>query len=372
MADDAAATEQPGDATGPVDEMAASDGEIVVAFESSFFTKLTAAYFRIAESSGDPVLMVEYGEQYVALPLPGIRRELGLASDHADSKMLDHVIKALQFVNVVAMGDPLPSEIITGKASWTLTPQHAQIAYQKLAMKLLAWMGGGKVDPTAAAPTTEDILKQFQDPDTRKKIALAFGEAAEALGIGRDRREEVTTYLETLAQELGYIEALRDKFGRIVKIGRRLRELADIGKKSQRVADVIVQGSQLMRPALEQFVGLFKEADAVTADVMGVLKNLDTSIASIRTHRDDLYQRMTPWNELLEAWEKCKETEICAEITNLASRTVRMLAPRFMPSKEWELRFKEDKNKKSAVKSWRSPEQQRNDMKKVLGSTMRW
>jgi plasmid stabilization system protein ParE len=369
MTTDPAAPELTGDVSDPVDEVTREDGEVTVAFESPFFTKLSAAYFRIAESSGDPVLMVEYGEQFVALPLPGIRRELGLAADAADAKMLDLVVKALSFVNVVSIGDPLPSEIISGKASWALTPQHAQIAYQRMAIKLLAWMTGGKTDAPSSA---EDIVKQFQDPDTRKKVADAFGQAAEALGLGRDRREEVTTYLESLAQELGYIEALRDKFQRIVRIGRRLKEMADLSKKSLRVADVITQGSQLMRPAVEQFVGLFKEADALTADIMGVLKNLDATIAAIRAHRDDIYQRMTPWNELLEAWEKCKEMEISGETTQLAARTVRMLAPRFMPSKEWELRFKEDKNKKHAVKSWRSPEQQRNDMKKVLGNVMRW
>jgi len=369
MSTEPTATDQIADESGPIDEVATDGSDIVVAFQSSFFTKLNAAYFRIAESSGDPVLMVEYGEQFVALPLPGIRRELGLAADAPDSKMLDMVVKALSFVNVISMGDPLPSEIITGKASWALTPQHAQIAYQRMAIKLIAWMTGGKADaPTSA----EDIVKQFQDPDTRKKIADAFSQAAEALGLGRDRREEVTTYLETLAQELGYIEALREKFTRIVKIGRRLKDMADQAKKSLRVADVISQGAQLIRPAVEQFVGLFKEADAITADIMGVLKNLDASIAAIRTHRDDIYQRMTPWNDLLEGWEKCKEMEICGETTQLAARTVRMLAPRFMPSKEWELRFKEDKNKKHAVKSWRSPEQQRNDMKKVLGNVMRW
>jgi len=365
--DDATAPDQPGEEDLPIDDGA--EGDVVVAFESSFFTKLNAAYFRIAESSGDPVLMVEYGEQFVALPLPGIRRELALAADAPDSKMLDMVVKALSFVNVLSMGDPLPSEIISGKASWALTPQHAQVAYQRMAMKLLAWMTHGTAE---VASSGEDLLKQFQDPGTRKKIADAFGEAAVALGIGRERREEVTTYLETLAQELGYIEALREKFLRIVKIGRRLKEMADLAKKSMNVPDVVNQAAKLMRPAVEQFVGLFKDADGLTADIMGVLKNLDTTIAAIRTHRDDLYQRMTPWNDLLEGWEKCKENDISSETTQLSGRTVRMLAPRFMPSKEWELRFKEDKNKKSRVQSWRSPEQQRNDMKKVLGNVMRW
>ena len=376
-ADTEATAEQAGEELLSADETfdGGGDGEAIVAFESSFFTKLSAAYFRIAESSGDPVLMVEYGEQFVALPLPGIRRELGLTEDMPDNKMLDLVVKALSFVNVISIGDPLPSEIISGKASWTLTPQHAQIAYQRMAMKLLAWRtSGGKAEANAplANPSADDLLKQFQDPEIRKKINDAFDQAAEALGIGRERREEVTTYLESLAQELGYIEALREKFTRIVKIGRRLKELADQGRKSQRPGDVIAQGAQLMRPALEQFIGEFKDADAVTADIMGVLRNLDATIATIRAHRDELYQRMTPWNELLEAWEKCKETDICAETTQLAARTVRMLAPRYMPSKEWELRFKEDKTKKSRVQSWRSPEQQRNDMKKVLGNVMRW
>ncbi len=96
------------------------------------------------------------------------------------------------------------------------------MAYQRLALKLMAWMTQDKVDTSTAVHAGEDILKQAQDPEVRKKISAAFDEAAEALGLGRDRREEVVGYLERLAQELGYIEALRDRFARIVKVGRRL------------------------------------------------------------------------------------------------------------------------------------------------------
>jgi hypothetical protein len=365
-----ATPEKPGSASEPPPSY--GDEERVVAFQSNFFAKLGMCYFRIAESSGDPVLMVEYGEQFVALPLPGLRRELNLEENAPDAKMLELVVKGLKFVTTLAIGDPLPSEIISGKPSWALTPQHAQIAYQRLAMKLMAWMTGVKTEPSSAISTGEEILKQFEDHEVRKKIAAAFDEAAEALGLGRDRREDVVTYLETLAQELGYIEALREKFSRVVRVGRRLKEMASVAKKGQRVADVITQGAQLMRPAVEQFVGLFKDADAVTADILGALKNLDGAIAEIRGHRDEIYQRLIPWTDLLEAWEKCTDNDIGSVTVDLAARTVRMLAPRFMPSKEWVLRFKEDKQKKGVVKSWRSPDQQRADMQKVLGATMRW
>ena len=46
----------------------------------------------------------------------------------------------------------------------------------------------------------------------------------------------------------------------------------------------------------------------------------------------------------------------------MAARTVRMLAPRFMPAKEWVLRFKQEQGKKTSAKSWRSPDQQREEL----------
>lgn len=53
----------------------ASDGQVddeeaAVTFHSAFFAKLQAPYFRYAENSEEPVLMVEYGDQEVALTFP--------------------------------------------------------------------------------------------------------------------------------------------------------------------------------------------------------------------------------------------------------------------------------------------------------------
>lgn len=361
-------------AAGPADAPEES-GEAQVAFRATFFAKLQMAYFRFQENTTDPVLMVEYGEQQVALTLNGIKKELNLTESDDDWKMLDLVAKGLKYVNTLSIGDPLPSEIVSGKASWSLTPQHAQVAYQRLALKLMAWMTGGKVDTSTAVKGGDDIIKQAQDPEVRKKIAAAFGEAAEALGLGHDRREDVVGYLEKLAQELGYIEALRDRFARIVKVGRRLRDFQELGKKQssgQRVADVIDQGARLIRPAVDQFVQLFKDVDALTADIMAVLKDLDGHIVKIQEFRDEIHQRLNPWNDILDAWEKCKENEISGPVIDVAARTVRMLAPRFMPAKEWQLRLKQEHQKKSAVKSWRSPEMQRDELNKVAGRIMRW
>lgn len=357
-------------------DAAPEEEESLVSFQNPFFSKLQMAYFRFTENTEEPVLMVEYGEQEVALTFPGIRRELGLTDEDHDGHMLNQVAKGLKFVNTLAIGDPIPSEIVTGKASWALTPQHAQVAYQRLALKLMAWMTGSTIDTSTAVHGGDDILRQAQDPEARKKIAAAFDEAAEALGLGRDRREEVVGYLETLAQELGYIEALRERFGRIVKVGRRLKEYHELGRKAgaggQRVAEVIDQAARLIRPAVDQFVQLFKDTDALTNDIMAVLKDLDGHIASIRAQRDEIHQRLNPWSDLLDAWEKVKDTEITGAVMQVSARTVRMLAPRFMPAKEWVLRLKEDQRKKATSKSWRTPDQQREELNKLAGRVMRW
>ncbi len=351
------------------------EDDSTVSFLSPFFAKLQMAYFRFTENTEEPVLMVEYGDQEVALTFPGIRRELSLSDDDHDGRMLTMVAKGLKFVSSLAIGDPIPSEILTGKPSWDLTPQHAQVAYQRLALKLMAWMTGSAAETSTAVHVGDDILKQAQDPDVRKKIAAAFDEAAVALGLGHERREEVVGFLETLAQELGYIEALRDRFGRIVKVGRRLKEYHDLGRKAggQRVADVIEQAAKLIRPAVDQYVQLFKETDALTNDIMAVLRDLDGHIASIREKRDEIHQRLIPWNDLLDAWEKVKGNDISGDVVQVSARTVRMLAPRFMPAKEWVLRVKQEQAKKVKAKSWRSPDQQREELsKQVAGRVMRW
>jgi plasmid stabilization system protein ParE len=352
------------------------DGDPVVRFNSPFFNKLQLAYFRYLENTTETVFVVEYGSQQVALPLSGVRKELELHENDADWRMLDLIAKGLRYVTTLAVGDPLPSEIITGKASWPLSPKHAQVAYQRLALKLMSWMTQDKVDTATATNAGEDIIRQTEDPEVRKKIAAAFDEAAEALGLGRGRREEVVGFLEALAQELGYIEALRDKFARIVKVGRRLKEFQALGKrsgaKSQRVADVVDQAAKLIRPAVDQFVQLFKDTDALTDDIMAVLRDLDGHITRIQGQRDEIHQRLTPWNDILDAWEKIKDSEITAQVVNVAARTVRMLAPRYMPAKEWVLRLKEDQMRKAKIKSWRSPDQQHDDAHKVAGRIMRW
>jgi plasmid stabilization system protein ParE len=387
MADATAETAHADAATASADELSgvAADGaaddiqddsEPTVRFLAPFFAKLQMAYFRHIENTTETVLMVEYGNQQVALSLPGIRKELNLAEGDADWKMLDLVDKGLKYVTTLAVGDLLPSEIISGKASWTLTPAHAQIAYQRLALKLMSWMTQDKVDTSTATNAGDDIIKQAQDPEVRKKIAAAFDEAAEALGLGRSRREEVVGFLEKLAQELGYIEALREKFARIVQVGRRLRDLQAASKKSgmngQRIADVVDQAAKLFRPAIDQLVQLFKDTDALTADIMAVLRDLDGHITKIQEQRDEIHQRLNPWTDILEAWEKIKDDEMTGPIIDVAARTVRMLAPRFMPAKEWVLRLKQDQAKKASVKSWRSPEMQRDELNKVAGRIMRW
>ncbi len=147
-----------------------------------------------------------------------------------------------------------------------------------------------------------------------------------------------------------------------------------MGKRGggQRVADVIDQAARLMRPAVDQLVQLFKDTDALTDDLMKVLKNLDGHIVSIQSQRDEIHQRLNPWHDILEAWDKVKDSEITGQVVEAAARTVRMLAPRFMPTKEWVLRLKNEQQKKSGVKSWRSPDQQREDLNKLAGRIMRW
>lgn len=323
--------------------------ENVVQFEHKFFHSPDDIYFKQTEA-GEPVAVLSMGGSEVVLTFNGIRKEFMLGDDSHDGKMLTTLAEAVKFVRGLRLGDPIPKEILTGEASWELKERHLQVAHQRLTMQLVSWMTGKEV----SFSTIEELAQLAEDPTIRKQVSKAFDGAAEALGIGIDRREEVVQYIETLAKELAYIEAERDKFAEIKKIDEKVQTLRRIYSADKGVIETTEQVAKLSQIAVKSFQDIFDEVDGQTGEILAALRNIDNQIDYIRTVRDNLYRRQMPWEDLFTTWKlliPVKSENSLQRIREL----YQFLAPRFMKVSEWTLVSKGGtfaKKKEGGVMTW--------------------
>jgi len=325
------------------------EGEI--SFEHKFFTSFEDLYFRLTDS-GEPVAVLKLATNEAVLAFDGIKREFGMKEDQHDFKMLDKVAEGLQFVRGLRPGDKLPKEVTTREASWEPQDRHRRIAYQRLTMQLVTWLTGNE----HVISNVSELAQVADDPQVKKNIQLAFTEAAEELGLGRENRDEVVRYIETLAKELAYIEALRDTFGEVQKIDEKIQGLRRIYSADRSMIDTTDQVARLSQRALKVFADYFDQVDAQTGEILAMLKNIDNQIDYIRQVRDELFRRLLPWEDILTVWKSVYVVKSEENVTRIRD-LYQFLAPRFMQVNEWVLVTK------------RGFEQAK---KKPIGGVMRW
>ena len=126
------------------------------------------------------------------MPLRALQREFAIADDSPDGRMLGLVAESLDYVCGLSLGARLPSEVLSGKASWEPTLEHRKRAMSIVRLQLLAW-----IDPEAADPARGDpILRLENEPALRQQVQHAFersffeavGQAALEFFLGVFRR----------------------------------------------------------------------------------------------------------------------------------------------------------------------------------------
>ena len=330
---------------------AAEMGENCVHFEHKFFGSFEDLYFRLTDT-GEAVAVIKLASNEAVLGFDGIRREFMLTDQTADGQMLSKVAEGLQFVRGLRVGDPLPKEILTREASWEPSERHLRIARQRLTMQLVTWLTGNEHIFTSS----EELMQIAEDPQVKKNVQIAFSEAAEALGLGRENREQVVLYIETLAKELAYIEAERDIYAEINRNDEKVQGLRRLYSSDRGMIETTDQVARLYQRALKILVDYFDQVDAQTGEILAMLKNIDNQIDYIREVRDEVHRRLLPWEDILPVWKTVfvvKSEENIARIREL----YQFLAPRFMQVNEWVLVTK------------RGFEQAK---KKPIGGVMRW
>src|SRR3546814_5068994 len=93
-------------------------------------------------TNGRPVFVATLGDSQFALPVRGILREHRIAEDSKDGITLLAVERALQYVTVLRMGDPFPTELRTGAASWMPSREHRELARLRVTMQMVLGISG--------------------------------------------------------------------------------------------------------------------------------------------------------------------------------------------------------------------------------------
>jgi hypothetical protein len=301
------------------------------------FTSLGDVLFRRAETDGTPVMIIMLGEREAAVPLRALQREFSIGDDTQDGRMLGLIAESLDFVPGLHLGDPLPSEVVSGAASWEPAPEHREVAQGRLKAHLIAWVAPGVENAHLEGVASGDAKaarKLDEDPSLRMQVQAAFSRAAVALGLAGPA--DVVSKLEELADELAYIEALRDLLLRRVQgVVARLQRIQPNGRSDVGRNGTLTQVQRLIVIALRQIGQRFAEVDAQTAEVTAALRNLESQQAFIRSNRDSLYRSLRAWDPFLKDWARAHGPDEDGFWTLLA-RFYTFLAARYMPFQEWQ------------------------------------
>jgi hypothetical protein len=293
---------------------------------------LEGSYF----SSGDvdeANFNMPLGESMAAVSLPALRREFSIDDESEDGKLLDMVEKSLRYVRAIRPNDNIPSEILNGTASWSVTEGHRIIARGKVTLQLVALITGNQDDDVS---DLERLQQLSEDPETKARVDAAFGEIAEKLGLGRERKQDVVNWIDHLVDELSYIEGLRDRFREILSIVAKVGQMGEMYKDDRGIMEDLQRVQILIRPPMTEYNNLFDQVDAQTCEILIVLKDVARQVKLIRNARDELHYGFMVWDGIVEQWA-AQTIERGEEAEDLIRETYKFLARNFQQTQDWEL-----------------------------------
>src|SRR5579859_5907547 len=310
-----------------------------------FFKKVEGIRFQNHQTTGQAGVTITMAKNEAFLTLASLRKEFQIEPGTLDGQMLNLVSDGLKYVKGLLIGDELPKEILTGEASWKLTPTHLAIAHQRVAMRLITLVSTD--EPTTTDPA--ELLALADDPGVKKKINESFEVAAVELGMKPEQKQEVIGFVNTLAGELGYIEFLREKFLRIDSMRERIQKVRTLHSRTVSIRESSDQVARLIERAKAEYQAYFDEIDDRTSAVVPLLRNIDESIEYIRKKRDDLHIRFLAWDDILKEWEP-NLIEYSMMVGELLRKTHQFLAPRFMSFTDWTAIAREEQKRRSRLR----------------------
>lgn len=301
-------------------------------FEHPILVALESAIFRLTEGDQVPALAIPLDDTEAVVPLEAVIKLFGIKRDSADGRLLGLIGQGLRFKPTMRMGDALPSEVLTGEASWEVAPYHRQVASARLQIQLLNWIGGAGEERQI---TSQMLVVSVEDPSIRPRVQRALRQAAAELGISGG--PAVAALLEELAGETAYIEALRDRL--LVRTQTLVRRFVRLGQECGGLAaarrETLFQVLRLGGTGMSQIAARFDQVDGQIGEILSALRNLDQQRSFLRQHRDWLYCALMQWEPMLEEWEAIPGVPDDEKLWRMLDRAYRFLAPRFMAVQEW-------------------------------------
>ncbi|MEJ1976237.1 MAG: hypothetical protein WDN49_09155 [Acetobacteraceae bacterium] len=144
--------------------------------------------------------------------------------------------------------------------------------------------------------------------------------------------------LDDLAREMSYIEALRERLlTRLEGLVRKVAKLAQHRDPGAGRSETLSQVQRLNGLAYRQIRSRFDAVDAQAGEMAAVLDDIERQRSYIRCNRDWLYRSQRAWDPILRQWDGAAD-RLDDAVGGLLVRTYQFLAPRFMPTTEWQVR----------------------------------
>jgi hypothetical protein len=287
------------------------------AFEHKIF-RIEGVWFAKTPDRAEVAMFLPMSGFVACLPLKAVRKGFDIVPGSEDDRMLGYISRAADHLGRIVPGDPIPTEVISGEASWTISDLD-RLKGRSLLLDILHVELG---QPAPGARSDEAIRDALQG------IAHLL---VEKLGDGVPAGEAIRRF-EMIAAEYAYVEALRQRFHLIEDI-----RVAVLDPKQQRRAP-------RMRDAADRIVMLLKEPTRIIVDSLGFLKSRlrpmigavrdpMPAVDAIRRTRDELHIMLTDWEPMFSLWASGPEE---GHVGNKqADGTYRFLAERYLGRRVW-------------------------------------
>lgn len=316
------------DETTPDESTEALDGSTHFVFEHKVFS-VEGCLFKAEANT--PSFFMPLGDEMAAISLASLRQEFDLGDESNDAKLLDSVAKSLKYVKQIRPNDSIPQEILDGTASWSVEDRHRAAARHRLMIQMVTWLSGKEGQEIGL----DQIEQMIEDPKINQQMQEAFGDIAEKLGLGRERKQEVINKIEQLGHEFSYIEGLLERFHTITDIARKVDRLIKLYGARNNSCDELDRVKVLLKNAGSEFGKLFKAVNAQNCEILTALRGFDFYVQHIRDTRDDLHHKFMDWDETIKQWQAEEATAPSEEATHLIKQTYRFLAVRYTQTQQW-------------------------------------
>lgn len=287
--------------------------------------RLEGAFFTLQVGSMEPIMRVRLGGASGTVPLRQVAATFDIKPDSPDGLLLRKVEVALRHVPSIRHGDRIPTEVVTGQASWAIDDRHKELAALRVVGTLFRSIGRADLGSVEGSSDTAEAV--------RKQVRDVAEEIARQVGIDLSRKQEVVDRADLLVAEMAFIEALRAYYKPVFDMSRKLREIAKAHARDRGFADQMASAQNLLKTPAKKLQKVLDDADALVADPVKALREVEATVKKLRRLRDALHFETLRWGELPARWASLRTgTDAAAGEALLLAR---FLSTNFYSVKSW-------------------------------------